>query len=571
MKLSRLLAPTLKETPAEAEIISHQLLLRAGMIRKLASGIYTWLPLGLRVLHKVENIIRHAMDAAGAQEILMPGVQPGDLWKESGRWDHYGRELLRFKDRHDHEYCLAPTHEEVITDLVRKEIRSYRDMPLNLYQIQTKFRDEVRPRFGIMRSREFLMKDAYSFDTDEDSSAQSYRIMRKAYEEIFDRLGLKYSVVEADSGSIGGSFSHEFMVLAGAGEDAIVSCPACGYSANVEKAEVKLTDETMAEPVMETEKVATPDAHTIEEVASFLSVEPHETAKTMIYLADGKPVAAMVRGDREVNEIKLKNKLGAAELELAPAAVIEEVTGGSMGFSGPQGLDIPVYADQELFGIPALVVGANQKDAHLKGLNLKRDAPKAIRADLRDITETDPCPRCGAALTFARGIEVGHIFRLGTKYSQAMGATFLDAEGESKPIVMGCYGIGVSRIVAAAIEQSYDENGIIFPMSMAPVSVAVLPMQAKGEVLEAAEKLHDELWAAGVDAVIDDRDVRPGFKFKDNDLSGIPLRVVVGKKGLANGQVEFKRRSGGDIEMLDLDTAVSTISQMVKKEGGQVA
>ncbi|KMY66350.1 prolyl-tRNA synthetase [Desulfocarbo indianensis] len=569
MRFSQVLIPTLKETPAEAEVISHKLMLRAGLIRKLSSGIYNWLPLGLRVLRKVERIVRQEMDRAGAQELLMPAVQPGDLWRESGRWEHYGRELLRFKDRHDHDYCLAPTHEEVITDLVRREVRSYRDLPLNLYQIQTKFRDEIRPRFGVMRAREFLMKDAYSFDVDEETSAESYRIMQKAYRAAFQRLALKFSVVEADSGSIGGSFSHEFMVLAETGEDAIASCESCDYAANLEKAEVPAPQGQTPGPAQEKAQVATPGAHTVEEVARFLKVAPAAVAKTLIYLADGQPVAAMVRGDREANEIKLKNLTGAAELVLAAPSAIQEITGGPVGFSGPVGLAIPIYADQELYYSGALVVGANQADAHLSGVHLERDVPQAKRADLRQAAPGDPCPRCGGGLAFARGIEVGHTFRLGTKYSQALGAAYLDAEGQSKPIVMGCYGIGVSRIVAAAIEQGNDADGIIFPMPIAPVSVAVLPLDVEGQAMETAQAIYEDLWAAGVDALLDDRDLRPGVKFKDSDLLGVPFKVVIGKKGLKEGKAEFKRRAGGQTEMLDLKEAAALVAKMAKEAGAQ--
>ncbi len=570
MRFSQLLIPTLKETPAEAEVISHKLMLRAGLIRKLSSGIYTWLPLGLRALRKVERIIRQEMDRAGAQELLMPGVQPAELWQESGRWEHYGRELLRFKDRHDHDYCMAPTHEEVITDLVRREIRSYRDMPINLYQVQTKFRDEIRPRFGIMRAREFVMKDAYSFDVDEDASADSYRVMHDAYRAAFERLGLKFSVVEADTGSIGGSFSHEFMVLADTGEDAIVSCDACDYAANLEKAEMPSPDGQQPGPSQEKAEVATPGTHTVEAVAKFLGVDPKAVAKTLIYLADGKPVAAMVRGDREANEIKLKNLVGASELVLASPSAIQEITSGPVGFSGPVGLEIPIYADQELYFEEALVVGANQADMHITGLHLGRDVSQAKQADLRNVAPGDPCPRCGGDMVFARGIEVGHIFRLGTKYSQAMGATYLDAEGQTKPIVMGCYGIGVSRIVAAAIEQGNDDFGIIFPLPIAPVSVAVLPLDVEGEAMDKAQAIYDGLWAAGVDTLLDDRDLRPGVKFKDADLLGIPLRIVVGKKGLKQGKVEFKRRAGGEVEMLELNQAVLHVVEIAKQGGAQL-
>ena len=568
MRFSQAFIPTLKETPAEAEVVSHQLMLRAGMIRKLASGVYTWLPLGLRTLRKVERIIREEMDAAGARELLMPGVQPAELWQESGRWEHYGRELLRFKDRHDHDYCLAPTHEEVITDLIRREVRSYRDMPLNLYQFQTKFRDEIRPRFGVMRSREFIMKDGYSFDTDDQSSAASYRVMHQAYSAVFNRLGLEFAVVEADSGAIGGSFSHEFMVLADTGEDAIASCQ-CGWAANFEKAEVASPLGEAPHAAAEIASVDTPGAHTVEEVAAFLKVSPSQIAKTLVYLADGKPVAAMVRGDRQLNEIKLKNLIGAAELELAPASVILEVSGGPVGFTGPVGLSIPIYVDQELYLAEALVVGANQTDAHLTGVHLGRDVASATKADLRVIEPGDPCPRCGQEPVFARGIEVGHIFRLGTKYSQAMGAEFLDAEGQSRPIIMGCYGIGVTRIVAAAIEQGHDKWGIIFPLAIAPYSVAILPMAVDGEVLEAAEKLYSDLSAAGIDVLMDDRDLRPGVKFKDADLIGIPLRVVVGAKGLKEGAVELKHRQSGDVDMIPVDQAAARLMDMVRQGGGR--
>ena len=569
MKFSQSFIPTLKETPAEAEVISHQLMLRAGLIRKLAAGVYTWLPMGYRVLRKVEKIVREEMDRAGSQEIIMPAVQPAGLWQESGRWEHYGKELLRFKDRHDNEYCLAPTHEEVMADLVRHEIRSYRDMPKNMYQVQTKFRDEIRPRFGVMRAREFLMKDAYSFDVDDEASATSYWQMHDAYMLIFQRLGLRFTKVEADSGAIGGSFSHEFMVLAETGEDEIVSCK-CGYGSNVEKAKVVLPEAPAAKPGGDTEEVHTPDAHTIEALAEFLKVTPAQTAKTMIYLADGKPVVAMVRGDREVNEIKLKNLIGAADLELAPPAVIADVTGGPVGFSGPVGLDVPIYADQELWLEPALVVGANKGDYHLVNLNMERDVPQATKTDLRNITPSDPCPKCGGKLEFARGIEVGHIFRLGIKYSEPMGATYQDADGNEKPIVMGSYGIGVSRIVAAAIEQGHDENGIIFPIPIAPVAVEVLPMKPKGESVEVAQRLHDELWAKGVDCLLDDRDVRPGVKFKDGELLGIPIRLVVGPKGLEKGEVEVKFRADGKMEMMPLDDAVERIAALVKEAGGQM-
>ena len=560
MKFSRFFMPTLKETPADAEVVSHQLMLRAGYIRKLATGIFTWLPMGIRVLKKVENIVRQGMDRAGSLETLMPSVQPAEIWQESGRWTFYGKELLRFNDRHDHEYCMGPTHEEVVTDIIRREVRSYRDMPLNLYQIQTKFRDEVRPRFGVMRAREFLMKDAYSFDVDDEASAVSYWQMHDAYQAIFQHLGLEFKVVEADSGAIGGSFSHEFMVLANTGEDLIATCTACSYAVNVEKAAFASPEAAPGEQKMEeVSRLATPGAHTIAEVSKYLKKQAHDFAKTLIYLADGKPVAALVRGDRELNEIKLKNMLGVADLMLAAPKAIMELSNGPLGFSGPVGLDMPVYADNELQKSPSLIVGANAQDAHLGGVNLMRDVKNITWADLRLVAEGDLCPKCGGALAFARGIEVGHIFRLGSKYSESMGAGYLNSEGVSLPVVMGCYGIGVSRIVAAAIEQGHDENGIILPPSLAPFSVVVMPMALEGAAWDTALSIYEELLGQGVDAALDDRDLRPGFKFKDSDLIGIPYRLVVGPKGLEKNQVELKDRKSGEVQWLDKDKAVESI------------
>ena len=565
MKFSRYFMPTLKETPADAEVVSHQLMLRAGYIRKLATGIFSWLPMGLKVLKKVENIVRQEMNRIGAHEVFLPSVQPGEIWESSGRWTFYGKELLRFKDRHGHDYCLGPTHEEVITDIARREIHSYRDMPLNLYQIQTKFRDEVRPRFGIMRAREFLMKDAYSFDTDDKASANSYWQMHRAYQAAFTRLGLEFKVVEADSGAIGGSFSHEFMVLAHTGEDLIAACPACDYAANVEKASFKAAPqcfgEMAARPLIQ---VPTPGAHTIEQVAQMLQKTANAIAKTLIYLADGQPIAAMVRGDRELNEIKLKNLLNAADLVLAAPNAILEITGGPVGFSGPLGLDLPVYADPEVATTVSMVVGGNAQDLHLDGFNLERDAPGAKVVDLRLVGEGDACPKCGQQFAFARGIEVGHIFRLGTKYSAAMGVEYLNQEGVSRPIVMGCYGIGVSRIVAAAIEQGHDENGIILPPALAPFSVVVMPMSLSGVAYDIAISLHERLLTQGVDAALDDRDLRPGNKFKDSELVGIPYRIVVGPKGLSQGQVELKERKSGQTIWLEVDKAVEYMLELLE-------
>ena len=571
MKFSQFLIPTLKEDPAEAEVISHKLMLRAGLMRKTASGIYSWLPLGWRVIRKVENVIRQEMNAAGAQEVMLPAVQPAGLWQDSGRWSDYGKELLRFVDRHSHEYCLGPTHEEIITDIARREVRSYRDLPMNLYQIQTKFRDEIRPRFGVMRSREFIMKDAYSLDVDEDASAVSYRAMHRAYINIFTRLGLHFAVVEADSGSIGGSFSHEFMVLADTGEDAIVSCanPDCAYAANVEKAEIRAVEGGPAAATEEVVMIPTPGVRTVEEAAQALNTEPRLIAKSLVYLADGEPVLAVVAGDQEVNEIKLKNLIGAAEVVLAHEDAVRQAVGAGPGSCGPQGQKIRVFADQELYAQAALFAGGNKDGFHVSGVNLLRDAPDAVKADLRQITPADSCPRCGGAIGFARGIEVGHIFRLGTKYSKAMGAGFLDAEGVERPVVMGCYGIGVGRTAAAAIEQGHDDHGIIWPLPIAPVSVLIIPMKLEGPAWDLAVKLHDQLWEQGVDALLDDRDLRPGVKFKDADLLGIPLRVVLGPKGLDKGQVELKRRTGGELEMVPVESAVETLVDLFKADGGQ--
>ena len=565
MKFSQLFVPTLKEDPAEAEVVSHKLMVRAGMIRKLASGIYTYLPVGLRALRKVENIIRTEMNRAGAQEILMPGVQPAELWQESGRWEHYGKELLRFKDRHDRDYCMGPTHEEVVTDLIRREVRSYRDLPVNLYQIQQKFRDEIRPRFGVMRGREFGMKDAYSFDADESGAEGSYRAMFDAYTRIFKRCGLKFSSVEADSGAIGGSFSHEFMVIADTGEDEIVSCGACGYAANTEKAELKPPSE-IAEPDQNAaayEKVLTKDMRTVDEVVSFLGVKPEALIKTMIYQAPDGPVAVLIRGDRAVNEIKLKNLLDVPEAEMAGPAVIEDLTGAAVGFTGPVGLKARLLADQGIKAMARAVVGANETDFHLTGVVPGRDFTVSGYHDLAMAQAGDPCPRCGQPISVGRGIEVGHVFKLGTKYSEALGAKYLDAEGRECLIIMGCYGIGTGRTVAAAIEQNHDEHGIIWPVPLAPFEAVVLPLQAQDEaVMEAAEKLYRELLDLGIEALFDDRPERAGVKFKDADLIGIPYRLSVSKKTLAAGQTEFKARTGGEIELWDLSEAAGRIKRM---------
>lgn len=569
MRMSKYLVPTLKEDPADAEVVSHRLLLRAGMIRKLTAGVYSFLPLGYRSLRKVEQIVREEMDAAGAQEVFLPMVQPSDLWVESGRWDVYGKELLRFKDRHGHECCLGPTHEEVITDLVRRDVRSYRDLPVNLYQIQTKFRDEIRPRFGLMRGREFMMKDAYSFDAQEEGAEESYRLMWNAYSKVFARCGLRFRAVEADSGPIGGSFSHEFMVLADTGEDTIVSCNRCDYAANMEKAETRTPeppgDSESPDPPA---RVETPGMSTIEQVSAFLKVRPEDLIKTLILKTDDGAVAVLLRGDHELNEVKVKNHLDAAEVELADEQTILEVTGGPLGFSGPVGLEkVTVLADNAIRALSCAVVGGNEKDVHITNVNPARDFKVDHFGDFRLADDGAPCPRCqDGRLVLTKGIEVGHVFKLGVKYSEAMNARFLDADGKEKPMVMGCYGIGVSRTVAAAIEQNHDEDGIIFPPAMAPFTVMVTPVGAKApDIEETAEQIYAALRKAGVDTLLDDRDERPGVKFKDADLIGIPFRVTIGKKSLAQGKVELRNRKTGNVEMVEIPAIVKTVKKALRR------
>lgn len=552
MRFSQYFAPTLKEAPADAEVISHKLLVRAGMVRRLTSGIYNYLPLGLRSLRKIENIVREEMNKAGSLELLMPTVQPADLWQESGRWDHYGKELLRFKDRHERDYCLGPTHEEVITDLVRKEIKSYRQMPLNMYQIQTKFRDEIRPRFGLMRGREFLMKDAYSFDRDDAASEKSYKAMFEAYLSIFKRLALKFRPVEADSGSIGGSFSHEFMVLADTGEDVIAACTACSYAANVERAAVRIdAAQDVAEPPA-CRAVDTPGQHTVDDVAAFLTVSPQAIVKTILLNADGRSVAALIRGDRELNIPKMKNLLGAADIAFATPEEVTSWTGAPVGFAGPAGLSVSrIVADNELALREGWVAGANEADRHLVNVSLTRDATVAEYADIRNIAEDDGCPLCGGKVEFPRGIEVGHIFKLGDKYSKALRAVYLDENGKEQLITMGCYGIGISRILAACIEQNNDEGGIVFPPPVAPYEVALLNLDPRNEGVSAkSDELCALLERSGLEVLLDDRDERPGVKFKDADLIGLPIQLVVGGKGLARGVIEAKdRRTNGKTEL----------------------
>lgn len=566
MRYSQYLLPTLKETPADAEVISHRLMLRAGMIRKVAAGIYNYLPLGLRSLRKVEQIVREEMNRAGAHELLMPMVVPADLWQESGRWQQYGRELLRFKDRKEADFCLGPTHEEVITDIVRHEVRSYRQVPLNLYQIQTKFRDEIRPRFGLMRGREFIMKDAYSFDVDDAGADAAYERMYQAYRRIFTRCGLKFRAVEADTGNIGGSSSHEFMVLAESGEDAIVSCDSCEYAANVEKAELRTPPDKAAAPEQKLEKVLTPARKTVEEVAAFLKTTPQKLVKTLIVQSDkGETLAVLLRGDRELNDIKLCRLLGCAWVELAAEDVVFKATGAPSGFAGPVDLKLRVIADLEVQAMVDFICGANEKDAHYTGVNLGRDCQVETFSDLRKAVAGDACPRCEGKLEVWRGIEVGHVFKLGTKYSQSLGAVVLDDQGRERVLVMGCYGIGIGRTLASAIEQNHDENGIIWPLPLAPFEVLVVMLNPNdSEVKTAAEKLYADLLAEGVEVLLDDRDERPGAKFKDADLLGIPLRLTVGARGLKEGQVELKLRAGGEVTMLPTEMAAAEIAQQVR-------
>ncbi len=561
MRFSRMHLPTLKEVPAEAEVVSHRLMLRAGMIRRLAAGIYSFLPLGLLALRNVEEIIRQEMNRAGAQEVLLPAVQPAELWQESGRWDFYGKELLRIKDRHQRDYCFGPTHEEVITDLIRHEVRSYRQLPLNLYQIQTKFRDEIRPRFGLMRGREFIMKDAYSFDVDDAAAGLSYQEMRDAYNRIFSRCGLNFRAVEADSGAIGGSFSHEFVVLADSGEDAIASCQSCEYAANIEKAESQFieVETALPDPVAAAAlEVATPDCESVAEVADFFKVTPEAIIKSMIFESDLGFCMVVVPGDREVNEIKVAAALGAEWLEIpAPARVADEL-GLPVGYLGPLNVSITLLVDRQVPQMGEMICGANRVGFHLQGVLWERDFTSRQMADLVQVRAGDLCPRCGSLLQIDRGIEVGHIFKLGTKYSEKLKATFLDQEGQERLLVMGCYGVGVGRTVAAAIEQNYDENGICFPYAIAPFKVALLNLDLKSEEVTAyCENLYQELRNRGISVIYDDRNERPGVKFKDADLIGVPLRLTLGRKGYKRGILEAKCRSTSISEELPLDDRTS--------------
>ncbi|MBI5587602.1 MAG: proline--tRNA ligase [Deltaproteobacteria bacterium] len=564
MRYSRMLLPTLKEVPSDADVISQKLMMRAGMIRKVAAGIYNLLPLGLRVVNKVEQIVRTEMNRAGAQEVLMPMVVPAELWQESHRWDEYGKELLRIRDRHNRDFCLGPTHEEVITDMVRREVRSYRELPLNLYQIQTKFRDEIRPRFGLMRGREFMMKDAYSFHATDESAEAEYRNMFDTYTRIFERCSLQFRAVEADTGSIGGRFSHEFHVLADSGEDAIASCDACDYAANLERAELKDPGFAPAGPKA-VEKVSTPGKKSVEEVSAFLGVPQSSLIKTLIYETDRGAVAVCVRGDFEINEVKLKRELKAQFVRLADDDAVRKATGAPVGFAGPVRIKAPVYADFSVKGIPSGVTGANEADTHLMNVSPSRDF-NATYLDLRNAVAGDECPRCSGRLVIKRGIEVGHIFKLGTKYSEAMGATFLDPEGRERPLIMGCYGIGIGRTAAASIEQNHDEFGIIWPSPLSPFDCEVVPVNVKDEgTVKVAEEIYSKLTARGVDALLDDRDERAGVKFKDADLIGIPVRVTIGERNLKQGMVEIKERRSGEVRLVKVEEAVEELEKAIKK------
>ena len=564
MKMSQIFAPTLREVPSDAEIPSHQLMLRAGMMKKALSGIYTYLPLGYRVIKKVENIIREEMDRQDGQEVLMPAVQSADLWRETGRWDAYGSEMFKLTDRGMRDLCLGPTHEELVTSMVRDDLRSYRQLPKMIYQIQTKFRDEIRPRFGLMRAREFIMKDMYSFDRDDATLDISYRSMYEAYCATFDRCGLEYKVVEADCGTIGGTSSHEYMVISDIGEAAIVYCEKCRYGANIERAEVKYEKAPACDvdSMPATEKVSTPNVKTIEDLATFFNCGADKMLKTLIYVADGKPVAVVIRGDRALNEVKLSNCLGAKELELASEEVIYQVTKAPVGFAGPVGLSgVRVIGDFEIQDVECGITGANERDMHIKNVVYGRDYKVEILADLRDVVENDPCPNCGNPLSVARGIEVGHLFKLGTKYSKVLNATYLNEEGVENPIVMGCYGIGVTRVVAAVIETCHDKDGIIWPMSIAPFQVDLVVVNTTDEEqLSVAKDIYQRLQASGVEVLFDDRDERPGVKFKDADLIGIPIRITVGRT-VSEGQVEMKLRHSSDMENI----AIGDIEQKVKE------
>jgi prolyl-tRNA synthetase len=581
MRYTRTLIPTQKEAPKDATMPSHKFLLRGGYARMVGAGLYEFLPLGMRVLQKISAIVREEMDGAGALEVLMPTLLPAEYFRETGRYEAYGATLLRLKDRKGGEYHLGPTHEEIVTDMVRREVKSYRQLPMNIYQIQLKYRDEPRPRAGLLRCREFIMKDAYSFDVDKEHALKSYEHMREAYHRIFKRLGLEYRVVTADSGAIGGDTSAEFQVLAQTGEDALVACEKCDYAANVEAAETKLPPPASSGAALSAvETVDTPGKHSIDDVVAFLGngLTAEQTLKSLVYWDGKEAVVAVVRGDHQINEVKLARALGVAEITLASDTQVRDVSGADPGFVGPVGLKkaARILVDPAAAAVRNAVTGANQKDKHLRGVNYGRDfgpgigEHKVSEADLREVTEGDPCPKCSAPLKAYRGIEGGHIFVLGTHYSGKMNATFLDQNGAQVPFVMGCYGIGVSRLVAATIEQNHDDGGIRWPMSVAPYHVVLLPMGKDDDAKNAAEKLYAELTAAGVDVLLDDRDERPGVKFNDADLIGIPLRVTIGSRGLKEGAFELKRRTEKEPVMIPIADAVKLLVAEVRTNGGRL-
>lgn len=566
MRYSQAYIPTRREDPADAEVVSHRLLLRAGYIRMLARGVYSFLPLGKRVVRKIEGIIREEMDRAGGLEVFLPSVQPAELWEESGRWDHYGPELMRFEDRKGSRFCYGPTHEEVITDLIRGEVRSYKQLPLNLYQIQTKFRDEIRPRAGLMRGREFVMKDAYSFDVSLAKAQDSYESMRVAYNRMFDRMGLEFRMVEADTGAIGGSSSHEFQVLAQSGEDLITACTGCDYAANVEMTELRAPEVgAEAGDRAALERVATPGKKTVADVTRFLKVEAKDLVKTVILVVDGETIAVLVRGDHDVNPFKVQRLLGANVVALASESTVREATGAPVGFAGPIGLSCRVLADNAVRPMAGFVAGGNEADVHVINVQHGRDFEVGQWADLRLAGEGDPCPRCGEPLATFRGIEVGHIFVLGTKYSESMGAMFLDEQGDTQPIQMGCYGAGVTRILAAAIEQNHDDHGIIWPMPIAPYEVHIVMLgRATDDLTAASTKIHDELETLGIEVLLDDRNERPAVKFKDADLIGVPLRLTLGARGLKEGKIEVKWRTEDKPTLVPLEDAAEHIRALVE-------
>jgi len=566
MRWSETLIATLRDAPQDAEIASHKLMMRAGLLSKLGGGLYTFLPLGLKALRKVERIVREEMDRAGAQEVLMPALQPREIWEQSGRYSVLKASMFKIRDRQDRDLVLGPTHEEVITDLAARQISSYRQLPRTLYQIQTKFRDEIRPRFGLMRAKEFIMKDAYSFDMSWEAADKSYQAMYDAYVRIFKRCGLNVKVVEADTGAMGGNFSHEFMVLADSGEDGLVECESCAYAANIERADRRLPPQTAERTDKLPSPVATPNQKTIAEVAAFLKRPASQLVKTLIYVADGKPIAVLVPGDRDLNEHKLARALGGVTLQMADDRTIEQATSAPVGFAGPVGLKIPVYADIELKTPRVCVVGGNAADTHLVDVVLERDASVTAFHDVVNCREGDLCPKCGDRMREKRGIEVGHVFKLGTKYSKAFDAGYLDAAGNRQIMVMGCYGIGVTRTLQAVIEQSHDANGIVWPLSITPFQVSlVVPNIQHRESVAAAEALLKELEAQGIEVLYDDRDERPGVKFKDADLIGLPVRAVVSERSLADGKVEIKLRTATDKMMVPVQDACRTLIDIVQK------